>query len=137
MENHNTFFDVLKVHLQWDDPWRTVVTAVQTIPWEFTWHTWITLPVFSNSVQFLDVHDSFKYCFLWKTRIHRWSFKKKVGERGRRIQNTKWNKNMKRDHQIQNLQQLNKYPLYDDELPECSLNHIQSETTNNCKFYGD
>ena len=59
----NTSFDVLEVHLQWDDHWMIVVTAFQTIPWVFTWETWIALPVSSHIVQFLDAHDSFNYSF--------------------------------------------------------------------------
>ena len=77
----NTSFDVLEVHFQWDDHWMIVVTAFQTIPWVFTWETWITLPVSSHIVYFLDAHDSFNCSFLKN--------KKKGRQKGRWIQNTK------------------------------------------------
>ena len=36
-------------------------------------------------------------------------------------------KNLKSDSQIQNLRQLNKFPLYDAEFPECITYNVQSE----------
>ena len=65
------------MHLQWDDPWMIVTTAVQTIPRVFTWDTWIALPVStSHIVKFPDVCDSLNYNFFYSKRTWEW----KLGE---------------------------------------------------------
>ena len=99
----NTSFDVLEVHLQWDDHWMIVVTAFQTIPWVFTWETWITLPVSSHIVQFLDAHDSFNYSFLKNKKIKR-KWDRKAGEF--KIQNHTERRKMKSHNYIRHLQKL-------------------------------